>query len=833
MADHPLVDSYLAAATRLLDVDPAADADAQLRLDLDLERHAALYALGRADEVDQLYQRIRQQCGRPLVRAEAAWVQISSLTNRGKPQAGLDLGLETLAELGSPAPAAADLAAETNRGLDALTCWVAQSDETADQDRASSDDPYVRARAHTINRMIPAAYFCQSALFPWMLVESYRLWETGGPDRTLVGPLGITAAVTIAQREDYDTGHAVLRRVLRVGEQRGYEPETSEARYQYAVSVGPWFDPLEESVRQAHLARAGLIRGGDIQFAGYTYYASVTQLLDCAPTLDEALAEIDSGLTFAARTGNGFLAATLVAYQQAVRTLRGETDALGSPNDAAFDERTHLASLADNQTAVVFYHLVRGLVATIFCDEEQVRRNTLAARPLLPLVAALHCRTMSQVVRALELAATIKTAAPPAAAQARAELDECQQWLDRRANTQPASYLHLRCLVDAELAWALGEAGSALRGYDQAQREVAPQRRPWHQALITERLARFHLSQGIEHAGRTALREARRIYQGWGATGKVAQLNREFPFLQAVTDARISIDPRRSANVSAETVDMLAVLRASQALSSETNLIWLRERVAEVLRDLDACSLMVVPIRTRGEPRAMLILENRHSRAAFGANRLDAVLLITGQLSVSLDNALLYADLERKVTARTEALKEVNDQLELLAITDPLTGLANRRRLTDMLDAEWRSALRTQTSIGIAMLDIDHFKLYNDHYGHPAGDRCLRGVATAIGRTIRDTDLLARYGGEEFVIVLPGASAAVTMVVAERVRQSVADLAEPHLRTTAQIVTISVGIATTVPTPGTSAEQLIKLADTELYRAKGAGRNRISVSADQ
>ena len=204
--------------------------------------------------------------------------------------------------------------------------------------------------------------------------------------------------------------------------------------------------------------------------------------------------------------------------------------------------------------------------------------------------------------------------------------------------------------------------------------------------------------------------------------------------------------------------------------------------------------------------------------------------MITGQLAVSLDNALLYADLERKVAARTEALKEANDQLELLAITDPLTGLANRRRLTDMLDAEWRSALRTQTSIGIAMIDIDHFKLYNDHYGHPAGDICLRKVATAIGQTIRDTDLLARYGGEEFAIVLPGATHRTARLVAERLCRAVVRLAEPHILVDSQIVTISVGVAACIPTTDSTAEHLIKAADSALYQAKDKGRNRVCSS---
>jgi diguanylate cyclase (GGDEF)-like protein len=249
------------------------------------------------------------------------------------------------------------------------------------------------------------------------------------------------------------------------------------------------------------------------------------------------------------------------------------------------------------------------------------------------------------------------------------------------------------------------------------------------------------------------------------------------------------------------------------------------------LRGLAECALLLVPILTRGEPTAMLLLENRSSRGAFGANRLDTVLLIAGQLSVSLDNALVYAALERRVAERTEELRAVNEKLELLAVTDPLTGLANRRRLAETLEVEWRRAVRPRLPLAVAMVDIDHFKLYNDHYGHPAGDECLRRVATAISGAIRDTDLVARYGGEEFAIVLSGADAGVAGRIAERVRAAVAELAEPHELAGPGIVTVSVGAAATVPTQMTTPEQLIKTADGELYEVKRSGRNRVSVAS--
>jgi len=126
------------------------------------------------------------------------------------------------------------------------------------------------------------------------------------------------------------------------------------------------------------------------------------------------------------------------------------------------------------------------------------------------------------------------------------------------------------------------------------------------------------------------------------------------------------------------------------------------------------------------------------------------------------------------------------------------------------------------------MIDIDNFKKYNDHYGHQGGDECLRLVARAIAAGVRATDLVARYGGEEFSIVMPGTDPASALHVAERARQAVADLREPHALSAGGIVTISVGVTAAAPVTGALPDGLIKIADEVLYEAKRAGRNRVA-----
>jgi diguanylate cyclase (GGDEF)-like protein len=245
--------------------------------------------------------------------------------------------------------------------------------------------------------------------------------------------------------------------------------------------------------------------------------------------------------------------------------------------------------------------------------------------------------------------------------------------------------------------------------------------------------------------------------------------------------------------------------------------------------DMQVCSLLAVPVVSRGALRAILLLENRLLRDAFPAQRLEAVMLIAGQLAVSLDNALIYSSLEHKVAERTDELARANQRLEQLSIIDPLTGVANRRRLEESLHDEWQRAESTGSLLSLAMLDIDHFKQYNDIHGHRAGDRCLQLVAAEIGRCVRHTDLVARYGGEEFAIVMPGTGSVEAGEVAKRIRVAVAELAEPL--TDDKSVTVSLGVATLNDAGRQSTDELIERADTALYQAKRTGRNRVC-SAD-
>jgi diguanylate cyclase (GGDEF)-like protein len=199
-------------------------------------------------------------------------------------------------------------------------------------------------------------------------------------------------------------------------------------------------------------------------------------------------------------------------------------------------------------------------------------------------------------------------------------------------------------------------------------------------------------------------------------------------------------------------------------------------------------------------------------------------------ISKPFNVAVVRARVRTQLTVKRQA-----DAMRELTLTDTLTGVANRRSFNETMDNEWRRCGRLGMPLSVIMIDIDHFKLYNDRYGHQAGDMCLQQVATAMKRcATRPQDKLARYGGEEFILLLPQEGIHGAEVVAQRILDEVRKLALPHAAsTTCGQVSVSMGLASvTPPADGGDSDALIRTADGLLYRAKQTGRNRFCASAE-
>jgi len=202
------------------------------------------------------------------------------------------------------------------------------------------------------------------------------------------------------------------------------------------------------------------------------------------------------------------------------------------------------------------------------------------------------------------------------------------------------------------------------------------------------------------------------------------------------------------------------------------------------------------------------------------------------ELYLAIDAGPIY-DADGRLLAVIETLRDMTDHrraqtaLEQLASRDGLTGVANRRSFDEKLSNEWKRERRELRSLSLLMIDVDHFKLYNDRYGHQAGDRCLQQIAKVLEEEVyRPGDMVARYGGEEFAAILTATDAEGAGIVARRILEGLSKLAIPHEHSQTGHVTLSIGISSSIPQPGGRYENLILSADSALYQAKHAGRNR-------
>jgi diguanylate cyclase (GGDEF)-like protein len=233
----------------------------------------------------------------------------------------------------------------------------------------------------------------------------------------------------------------------------------------------------------------------------------------------------------------------------------------------------------------------------------------------------------------------------------------------------------------------------------------------------------------------------------------------------------------------------------------------------------EVCTRLKENTETKDIPVIFITAMDQEEDESRGLNA-GGIDYITKPISASIVKARVRNHLE---------LKRYRDSLKELSTLDGLTGIANRRKFDERFDYEWRRARRNQIPISLLMIDIDLFKAFNDHYGHLGGDDCLRQVARTLGEVYRRaTDLCARFGGEEFAILLPETDSDSAVLGAKRIQEMMKERNIPHaFSSIADHVTLSIGIATAIPTYSQTSEDLIRSADESLYAAKQSGRNQI------
>lgn len=587
-----MADRFHQLAWSLLGADPWQE-DPHTAWSLQATLHQLAYCRAdyrRADAHYSLLER-RADTAEPLLDPTA--IQVLALSNRGHHQAAVDLAARLLRRLGQPMPTEAPQPA-LERELQALQDAV-QAGALERLPPIPADVPPGGSVAKLLNRLVPAAFFCNPPLACWLVLHSTQQWLAGDAHPARLYPLACTLLASAALRDDYATGHRAAQVALATAEASAHGVETARTRHVSSLFCCHWFEPLETALAQARLAHRDLQRWGEQDFACYTFYTSQAALLDCGSSLAELAAENTRAVALARRSGNRHAEPAYAAFSALIEALRDPVDdgdrgrdadsgdgrdpdpMPGHPGRGGDGARNTAATAIQtleqpNPMGACYVHICRALVACLLNDLPGLRHHAEAAGRLESSITGFYPVAW---IRLLQLLALLWHRHDHPDAALRERLDALQDWFRARATDSPRNFAHLEALIAAERHLAEGHGAAALPLYERAMRLAISHQRPWHAALACERAARCYLELGLEQAGQHLIEQAQRRYAAWGATRKSLALEREFPLLGV--NRPLASDGHR-------------LLEASQSLARLRTLPELLAATAQLIGELSGAS---------------------------------------------------------------------------------------------------------------------------------------------------------------------------------------------------------------------------------------------------
>jgi hypothetical protein len=442
IGDYELVDTLLGAALRLL-----PQTDVSTLASVRTAKHVALFAMGRLEAADDEYRAIDQLDVPSVEKADATAVQVRCLSHRNLFSEALRLGLDMLQQLGIAIPAPKEIEQNLEQRYEYLPRWLAFTDQYDDLVRPEINDPLLIAASRVINAVQVASNFVPDpGLSSWLGLETVRMWLDHGPGPTLVGPASTAAHNAVVLNIDESIGFRTLQQMVRLGDARGYEPDTSQARYRLAM-VSWWHEPLEQSLFTARRAREGLIAGGALTSAGFTYATTMRYLMDCGATLGDLQVEAETGLAFARRNGNVQVCDVLENALWFVSVLRGED---GTTRAHAIPQDGYVGS----PLGLFASHNIRATAAAIFGDVDALTHHSAEVLPTLDKISGNYAVACTLLLRALALAGELRTRPEEQREERLSELDQLTGHLANRATDAPGNFVHLLRLIEAE-RWAI------------------------------------------------------------------------------------------------------------------------------------------------------------------------------------------------------------------------------------------------------------------------------------------------------------------------------------------------------------------------------------------
>ncbi|MFZ5572804.1 MAG: diguanylate cyclase [Thermodesulfobacteriota bacterium] len=692
---------------------------------------------------------------------------------------------------------------------------------------------------------------------------------------------------------DYARGARFGRLAERLHERLGLAEIEAKIPLIVGGGIAVWNRPLIEALALTRKALDKALENGDLNSAIYAVQSIAILMTCRGAPLGELMDECRRRLDFITRTKDPGALNSLRSILQFAKSLRDETSAPFRMDDESFVESDHLRDMESDGIPIILgrHHILKMQLHVLAEEYDQAFQSALESEKWLPyslgmIVTADHAFYMGLI--ALELLG--RTGSGGKAGLLRRAVF-CRRRLKRWARFCPWNFRHKELLLDAEMARLHGRTRKAMQDYDRAVSSARENGFVQDAALAAERAAGYYLAMGLDRQARPLIFEARSNYQRWGAAAKIRLLEKRHPHLLAEAASRESGEEGDRRAVILSTIDLKTLRGALKTLAEETihsrmvektirtsiqiagaqkGILVLRNETRELFVegegsvDREEISILqsipmesfpgisqavvnyvrrtsdnIVVQNVMEPPRQLLHLASDPYIQRTGVKSLLCLpLLVTGGAEKEL-LGLVYLENNRATHAFTSDIVEMLEiiclsaagrlELSRKAVKDGLTGLYNHEYFQNVLQQELLLSQRQNRQLALLMIDIDHFKRFNDNWGHLAGDAVLQQVSLSIGMVCRKSDIIARYGGEEIAVILRETDVQTAFTLGEKLRRTVEELEIPHpLRTDERLrVTVSLGVAV-YPLDAADKTGLIQRADEALYRSKSLGRNRVT-----
>ncbi|MEA4924476.1 MAG: AAA family ATPase [Syntrophomonadaceae bacterium] len=601
------------------------------------EYHLVLFSLARFAELDEIYNSIEEICTDPLELVDCCCLQLVSLSNRSRYQEGFQLGVKLLERLGIcyPQPNLIEVV-EAEYGK---YCKYEQNgaiENIAQKEKLV--DSRGKAIAKLLNRIVPAAQFFDPLAAFWATLVNANLMIENG-----ITGVGLEMAWTffmgvIAFKNDFRRGNLLAEKAMAIVEKEGLMAESYRIFHVNGLVRCHWFEPVEHDIEYAHKAFKGNLQNGEFEFACFSYFTSLTAILESGGTIAEMEQEVEAALAFAGKMGNLYGLESFVSFKQLLRALRGETQIYGAFDDDGFSEAQHIDEIQHNAIGLAFFNIYRSLSAVLFGDFTTALHLTEHTIILVPYFASFYIAALFRFLHSLAICRTLENV--PGYENKHKLLHivhENQEWMYQRAKAAPCNYQHLYDLIDAEIKVLEGKYDQAFRLFELAILGAKDNHRPYHYALFCELAGQRYHKIGIERVASVYLKEAHAAFLGWGATGKTEAMKNTYQHIifSGIEGAKLVEISAETASLS-NSVDMIALTNSIDinAVIKATQTISVQMSKKKLLK-----TLMNIIIENSGSNRGYILLgeENNWVLSAYETVNKSVKTIIDGQ-KIILEN---------------------------------------------------------------------------------------------------------------------------------------------------------------------------------------------------